>query len=112
MRVRSVWITVLALAFAVTLAAVDFGDRTTTIDGHVYIAGAENTPRPLAGATIATNQGLETTVTDDQGKFTLRIRRIASDEFVVVTAWAPGKIARQRTVVGYSPIITMDLVLE
>jgi hypothetical protein len=90
---------------------VDFREPKTTIEGEVYVEGWSALSRPLVGAVIATNQGPETTTTDSHGQFTLRIRRIAPDEFVVVTASAAGKAAPRRSV-GYGPTIQMNIVMR
>lgn len=103
------------LALALLLASAVVWYRTAThdtwIEGHIYerrdMSGKP--AGPVAAARVSTDRGDEHTITDGEGYFELRTRRVAPDEFVVVTVRTPDAVVTIRRL--GKPRLSLDVVL-
>jgi hypothetical protein len=76
--------------------ATDNGFKT--VEGRVY-ARFENVRGPVdpvAGATVSNNWDQTTATTDHRGRFVIRVKRVAADEFMVLRVDTGGKAACRR----------------
>ena len=113
-RQSLVWTIVVSITALATIALVPFGRATTgtEIQGRVYTDRIKDgvLVGPVSGAEVTTDHGPERVVTDEQGRFALRLpRRIATDEFVVLTVHTPDATVRQQ--VAGSSALRVNLVL-
>jgi hypothetical protein len=84
----------------------------TEIEGHVY-SGFKNhvgPVGPVSGAVVSNDWDSTTSITDDSGYFWLALtKRIAHDEFVVVTVRSGSAVVRQ-PMIGY-PHLNVEIQL-
>jgi hypothetical protein len=69
-----------------------------TIEGRVYarLDNVRGPVDPVAGALVSNNWDQTTATTDQSGRFVVRVRRVAADEFMVLRVESGGKTACQR----------------
>jgi len=69
-----------------------------TIEGRVY-ARVDNVREPadaVAGAKVSNNWDQTTATTDSSGRFVIRVRRVAADEFMILRVQTSAQAACQR----------------
>jgi hypothetical protein len=73
-------------------------ERFRTIEGRVYarLDRVRGPLDPVVGAKISNNWDQTITATDSNGRFTIRVKRVAADEFVVLRVDWGVKLACQR----------------
>jgi len=76
--------------------ATDQGFKT--IEGRVYAGHDEvrGPVDPVAGATVSNNWDRTTATTDQSGRFVIRVKRVAADEFMILRVDVAGKAACRR----------------
>jgi hypothetical protein len=95
-------VVVLACAVWAVRAARRPPPAYTMIEGRVYEAldPVRGPMRPIAGAAVSNNWDDATTKTDADGRFALRVRRVAADEFLSLRAQIGDKAACRRLAGG------------
>ena len=70
----------------------------TTVEGHVYARrdNVRGPVDPVVGATVSNNWDRTTATTDSSGRFAIRVKRVAADEFMDLRADSGGTVACQR----------------
>jgi hypothetical protein len=76
-----------------------------TIEGGVYarLDNVRGPVDPVAGATVSNNWDQTTATTDQSGQFSIRVKRVAADEFMVIHVDAGARAACQRLAGTASP---------
>jgi hypothetical protein len=93
----------ISLGAALVLAVLVISCRATddgfkTIEGRVYarLDDVRGPVGPVAGATISNNWDQTTATTDQSGRFVIRVKRVAADEFMILRVDVGGKAACRR----------------
>jgi hypothetical protein len=110
MRIR-LGATVLSAVLVTSCHAAD--DEFKTIQGGVYARfdNVRGPVDPVAGATVLNNWDQTTATTDQSGRFSIRVKRVAADEFMVIHVDVGAKAACQRLAGTASPK-SLDLFLD
>jgi hypothetical protein len=76
-----------------------------TLEGRVYarLDNVRGPVDPIVGATVSNTWDHTTATTDQSGRFRLRVKRVAADEFMVIRVDAGTKAACQRLAGTASP---------
>ena len=95
MRIRLGAVLVLSV-LGISCRAGDHGFRT--IEGRVYarLDNGREPVDPVAGATVSNNWDQVTATTDHSGRFVIRLKRVAADEFMILRVDAAGNAACRR----------------
>jgi hypothetical protein len=84
------------------------------VEGHVYAAldPVRGPVAPIVGAAVSNNWDATSTMTDSAGRFVIRVKRVAPDEFVVLHVEAREKAACQRLAGGIPSGRAVNLFLD
>jgi hypothetical protein len=84
-----------------------------TIEGGVYarLDYVRGPVDPVAGATVSNNWDQTTATTDQSGRFSIRVKRVAADEFMIIQVDAGTRTACQRLAGTASPH-SLELFLD
>ena len=79
--------------------------RFKTVEGRVYahFDNVRGPVDPVAGATVSNNWDQTTATTDQSGRFIIRVKRVAADEFMILRVDSGRKAACQRLAGTASP---------
>jgi hypothetical protein len=85
-----------------------------TVEGRVYarLDNVRGPVDPVAGATVSNNWDKTTATTDSTGRFLIRVKRVAPDEFVIFRVDVNGKAACERVAGGPPDGYTVKIFLD
>ncbi|HEV3214281.1 MAG TPA: hypothetical protein VGZ27_01080 [Vicinamibacterales bacterium] len=89
-------------------------ERFRTIEGRVYarLDTVRGPLDPVVGAKISNNWDQTITTTDSNGRFTIRVTRVAADEFVVLRVDWGVKSACQRLAGTSRDLYAVEIFLD
>jgi hypothetical protein len=101
----------LVAVLSTSCQATDQGFRT--IEGRVYarLDDVRGPVDPVAGAAVSNNWDQTTATTDQNGRFVIRVKRVAADEFMILRVELAGRAACRR-LAGTATGPILDIFLD